>query len=224
MIEVKPLQRPKQFAPNEVTEEGMVIEVKLLQPQKHQSPKEVTEEGMVIEVKPLQPPKQQYPKEVTEEGMMIEVKRLQPEKQEPPKEVTEEGMMIEVKPLQPSKHLSPNEVTLYSTPSLLLTFSGTTISPEYPPFVLAIREADFVPGSKRKRRPSITSNLASCAIALLAVMSIMTTKNIKLLKELWADRLSPVRPFLNVENIISQYFIKQQYLIQIPDCKYNNKT
>ena len=155
---------------------------------------------------------------------MIEVKRLQPEKQEPHKEVTEEGMMIEVKPLQPSKHLSPNEVTLYSTPSLLLTFSGTTISPEYPPFVLAIREAVFVPGSKRKRRPLITSNLASCAIAILAVMSIITTKTIKLLKELWADRLSPVHPILNVENIISQYFIKQQYLIQIPDCKYNNKT
>lgn len=178
----------------------------------------------MIEVKPRQPEKQDSPKDVTEEGMVIEVKPLQPPKQDLPNEVTEEGRVIEVKSPQPWKQASSNEVTLYSTPSLLLTFSGTTISPEYFSFVLATREAVFKSDSKRKRRPSITSNLASCAIALLAVMSIMTTKTIKLLKELWADRLSPVRPFLNVETIISQYFINQQYLIQIPDCKCNNKT
>ena len=31
VMEVKPLQPAKQYPPNEVTEEGMVIEVKLLQ-------------------------------------------------------------------------------------------------------------------------------------------------------------------------------------------------
>ena len=34
VIEVKPLQPPKQYSPNEVTDEGMVIEVKPLQFQK----------------------------------------------------------------------------------------------------------------------------------------------------------------------------------------------
>ena len=202
----------------------MIIEVKLLHSLKQPSPYEVTEGGIVIEVKRLQPEKQEPPKEVTEEGMVIEVKPLQNPKQRSPNEVTEEGMVIEVKPPQFEKQDPPNEVTLYSAPSLLLTFSGTTISPKYSPFFLGIREAVFVSVSKRKRRPSITSNLTSCAIALHAVMSIMTTKTDKLLKNLWADRLSPVRPLLKEETIISQYFIKQQYLIQIPDCKYNNKT
>ena len=51
VIEVKPLQKEKQEAPNEVTDEGMVIEVKPLQPSKQDSLNEVTDEGMVIEVK-----------------------------------------------------------------------------------------------------------------------------------------------------------------------------
>ena len=95
----------------------------------------------MIEVKPLHSEKQPPPNEVTEEGMVIEVKRLQPEKQPPPNEVTDEGMMMEVKPLQLEKQDSPNEATLYSTLSLLFTFSGTTISPEYLPFVLATKVA-----------------------------------------------------------------------------------
>ena len=48
------MQPEKQYSPNEVTEEGIVMEVKPLQSQKHSSPNEVTEEGMVIEVKPRQ--------------------------------------------------------------------------------------------------------------------------------------------------------------------------
>ena len=78
--------------------------------------------------------------------MVIEVKPRHSEKQPPPNEVTEEGMVIEVKPRQPPKQDSPNEVTLYSTPSLLLTFSGTTISPEY---LLATREAVLVSDFKK---------------------------------------------------------------------------
>ena len=62
--------------------------------------------------------------------MVIEVKPLQPLKQDSPNEVTDEGMVIEVKPLQPSKQEAPNEATIYSTPSLPLTFSGIMISPE----------------------------------------------------------------------------------------------
>ena len=57
--------------------------------------------------------------------MVIEVKPLQTKKQEIPNDVTDEGMVIEVKPLQPLKQEAPNEVTIYSTPSLPLTFSGT---------------------------------------------------------------------------------------------------
>ena len=49
------MQLAKQYHPNEVTDEGMVIEVKPLQSRKHLSPNEVTDEGMVTEVKPLQP-------------------------------------------------------------------------------------------------------------------------------------------------------------------------
>ena len=81
--------------------------------------------------------------------MVIEVRHMQPLKQYSPNEVTEEGIIIEVKHLQSSKHLSTSEVTLYSTPSLLLTFSGTTISPEYLPLLLETREAVFVSGSKK---------------------------------------------------------------------------
>ena len=62
--EVKPLQLSKQYSPNEITDEGMVIEVKLLQPLKHDLPKEVIDEGMVIEVKLLQPQKDS-PNEIT---------------------------------------------------------------------------------------------------------------------------------------------------------------
>ena len=101
---------------------------------------------MVIEVKLLQYVKQFAPNEVTEEGIVIEVKPLQPLKQPSPNEVTEEGMVIEVKPLHIQKQPLPNEVTLYSTPSLLLTFSGTTISPEY---LLATREAVLVSDFKK---------------------------------------------------------------------------
>ena len=36
VIVVKPLQYLKQYEPNEVTEEGMVIEVKPLQPEKQE--------------------------------------------------------------------------------------------------------------------------------------------------------------------------------------------
>ena len=81
--------------------------------------------------------------------MVIEVKPLHHRKQSWPNEVTDEGMMIEVKPLQSSKHLSPNEVTLYSTSSLLLIFSGTTISPEYLSFVLATKVAVLAPVSNK---------------------------------------------------------------------------
>ena len=104
---------------------------------------------MVIEVKPLQPEKHPHPNEVTEEGMMIEAKPLQSLKQRPPNEVTEEEMVIEVKPLQSEKHCSLNEVTTKLIPSLLLTFSGTTISPEYLLSVLGIRVAVLAPVSNK---------------------------------------------------------------------------
>ena len=44
----------KQFSPNEVTDEGILIDVKLLQPEKQYSPNEVTDEGILIDVKLLQ--------------------------------------------------------------------------------------------------------------------------------------------------------------------------
>ena len=78
--------------------------------------------------------------------MVIEVKPLQPLKQEAPNEVTDEGMVIEVKPLQPSKQDAPNEATIYSTPSLPLTFSGIIISPEYFPSLLGTSVAVFLTG------------------------------------------------------------------------------
>ena len=43
----------KQFSPNEVTDEGIMIDVKLLQPEKQYSPNEVTDEGILIDVKLL---------------------------------------------------------------------------------------------------------------------------------------------------------------------------
>ena len=43
----------KQFSPNEVTDEGILIDVKLLQPEKQYSPNEVTDEGILIDVKLL---------------------------------------------------------------------------------------------------------------------------------------------------------------------------
>ena len=49
------LSQLKQYFPNEVTDEGIVMEVKLLQPRKHSLPNEVTDEGIVMEVKPQQP-------------------------------------------------------------------------------------------------------------------------------------------------------------------------
>ena len=44
----------KQFSPNEVTDEWIMIDVKLLQPEKQYSPNEVTDEGILIDVKLLQ--------------------------------------------------------------------------------------------------------------------------------------------------------------------------
>lgn len=44
----------KQFSPNEVTGEGIMIDVKLLQPEKQYSPNEVTDEEILIDVKLLQ--------------------------------------------------------------------------------------------------------------------------------------------------------------------------
>ena len=44
----------KQFSPNEVTDEGIMIDVKLLQPEKQYSPNEVTDEEILIDVKLLQ--------------------------------------------------------------------------------------------------------------------------------------------------------------------------
>ena len=104
---------------------------------------------MVIEVKPLQPSKQDLPNDVTDEGMVIEVKPLQPLKQDSLNEVTDEGMVIEVKPVQPLKQEAPNEATIYSTPSLPLTFSGIIISPEYLPSVLGTSVAVFVSESNK---------------------------------------------------------------------------
>ena len=104
---------------------------------------------MVIDFKPLQPKKQDAPNEVTDDGMVIEVKPLQPSKQELPNEVTDEGMVIEVKPLQPEKQEASNEVTIYSTPSLPLTFSGIIISPEYFPSLLERSVAVFVSDSNK---------------------------------------------------------------------------
>ena len=96
----------------------------------------------------MQPEKHQSSNEVTEEGIVSEVRPMQSSKQLTPNEVTEEGIVSEVRPTQSLKQLAPNEVILYSTPSLLLTFSGTTISPEYLP-LLAITEAVFVPVSNK---------------------------------------------------------------------------
>ena len=180
----------------------MVIEVKPLQPEKQEAPNDVTDEGMVIEVKPLQYEKQELPNEITDEGMAIEVKPLQYEKQELPNEVTDEGMVIEVKPLQPKKQEAPNEVTTYSTPSLPLTFSGIIISPEYSPSVLGTSVAVFVSDSNKYRKPSITSNFGSCAIALLVVMSIRTTNITKPLKRLLVPLLQSKNPFLKVKSFI----------------------
>ena len=44
----------KQFSPNEVTDEGILIDVKLLQSSKHILPNELTNEGISMDVKPLQ--------------------------------------------------------------------------------------------------------------------------------------------------------------------------
>ena len=48
------LSQLKQYFPNEVTDEGIVMEVKLLQPRKHPTLNEVTDEGIVMEVKLIQ--------------------------------------------------------------------------------------------------------------------------------------------------------------------------
>ena len=51
------------------------------------------------------------------------------------------------------------------------------------------------------------------AIAELAVMSIMTTKTTKLLRDPWANRLAPICPFLNVKNPINLYFYIHNFQI-----------
>ena len=53
-MEIKFQQSLKQDAPNDVTDEGIVMEVKLLQNWKQLSPNEVTDDGIVMEVKLLQ--------------------------------------------------------------------------------------------------------------------------------------------------------------------------
>ena len=58
-------------------------------------------------------------------------------------------MVIDFKPLQPLKEEAPNEATIYSTPSLPLTFSGIIISPEYVPSVLGTSVAVFVSDSNK---------------------------------------------------------------------------
>mgnify|MGYP001633064521 FL=1 len=67
----------KQFSPNEVTDEGIMIDVKLLQPEKQYSPNEVTDEGIMIDVKLLQSSKHILPNELTNEGISMDVKPLQ---------------------------------------------------------------------------------------------------------------------------------------------------
>ena len=49
------LSQLKQYFPNEVTDEGIVMEVKPSQQLKQNSPYEVTDEAIVMEVKALQP-------------------------------------------------------------------------------------------------------------------------------------------------------------------------
>ena len=68
----------KQFSPNEVTDEGIMIDVKLLQPEKHHPPNVVIDEGIIMEVKRWQPAKQLHPNEVTDEGISMDVNPLQP--------------------------------------------------------------------------------------------------------------------------------------------------
>lgn len=51
---VKLLQQKKQYDPNDVTEEGILMEVKPLQFEKQYSSTEVIESGISIKVKPLQ--------------------------------------------------------------------------------------------------------------------------------------------------------------------------
>ena len=69
------------------------------------------------------------------------------------------------------------------------------------------------------------------AIALLVAMITMTTITTKLLKELWADRPLPTRPFLNVKFLIILCFKILYYLIHIQelpshfyDCSGNSVT
>ena len=101
-------------------------------------------------VKPEQPQKHISPKEVTEEGIVMLVKPEQFRKQPEPKEVTDEGIVTLFNPSHSLNALSPNAVTGYSTPSLAITFSGTTISPEYfSPLGLAVSAAALASESIR---------------------------------------------------------------------------
>ncbi len=70
-------------------------------------------------------------------------------KQELPKNVTEEGIAMLVKPTHSLKALSPKAVTGNSVPSLAVTFSGTTTSPEYFASLLATTVAVFASLSSR---------------------------------------------------------------------------
>ena len=54
---VKLLHFWKQYDPNDVTDEGILMEVKSLQFEKQYSSTEVIESGISMEVKPLQPSK-----------------------------------------------------------------------------------------------------------------------------------------------------------------------
>ena len=74
---------------------------RLSQLAKQYSPNEVTDEGIMMEIKPLQLLKQPPSNEVTDEGIVIEVKQRQDMKHLSPNVVTDGGIVIEVKPLQP---------------------------------------------------------------------------------------------------------------------------
>ena len=70
-------QLAKQYSPNEVTDEGIMMEIKPLQLLKQPPSNEVTDEGIVIEVKQRQNMKHLSPKLVKELGIVMLVKLLQ---------------------------------------------------------------------------------------------------------------------------------------------------
>ena len=112
---------------------------------------------MVTLVRPEQREKHQPLNEVTEEGMVTLVRLEQPSKQQFPNEVTEEGMVTLVRLVQYLKQLYPIEVTEYPVPSLAVTLSGMTISPEYSVPLLDTTVAVLELESKEYRRPLMVS-------------------------------------------------------------------